>query len=239
MNDLVVLVNNKALVSTFNLFEKMGYKEHSKLKRVIADNIASFTEIGLLPLERQKPTAKTGGRPIESYMLNEDQFILLVLLAKNTPESVDLKVRVAREFRRLKSIVASVVAQQKDPNWVNIRSDGKVAYKQKTGVIKMFVDYATNQGSTSARLYYTNLAKMENKALFLIEQKYSNLRDILTIKQLMQACTADDVIERALIDGMNDGMQYKDIYILAKERIHSFAAIIGKSQVHLLTMKDK
>jgi len=238
MNDLVVLVKNKPLVSTFLLFEKMGYKEHRVLKRVIADNIGAFNEIGFLHLEVQKPIDKKGGRPVESYLLDEDQFILLVLLAKNTPESVALKVRVAKEFRRLKKVVAGIVSQQKDPNWQNVRSDGKIAYKQKTDVIKMFVDYATNQGSKSASMYYANLAKMENKALFFIEQKYDNLRDILTIKQLMQACTADDVIEKALIDGMNDGMQYKEIYKLAKERIHAFAAIIGKSQVHLLTNKE-
>lgn len=237
MNDLVVLVKNKPLVSTFNLFEKMGYKEHRALKRVISDNLDAFNEIGYLHLDVQKPIGKKGGRPTEAYLLNEDQFILLVLLAKNTPESVALKIRVAKEFRRLKEVVANIISQQRDSNWMNVRSDGKVVYKQKTDVIKMFVDYATSQGSKSATMYYTNLAKMENKALFFIEQKYENLRDILTIKQLMQACTADDIIEKAIIDGMNDGMNYKDIYVLAKERIHAFVNVIGKSQVHLLESK--
>jgi hypothetical protein len=235
MNDLVVLLKNKPLVSTFLLFEKMGYKEHRVLKRVIADNMDAFNEIGLLHLQVQKPTDKKGGRPIESYLLDEDQFILLILLAKNTPESIQLKVRVAKEFRRLKAVVANIVSQQKDPNWQNIRSDGKIAYKQKTDAIKTFVDYATEQGSKSASMYYANLAKMENKALFFIEQKYDNLREILTIKQLMQACTADDVIEKALIDGMDKKLHYKEIYKLARDRIHAFAEIIGKSQVHLLT----
>ena len=234
MNDLVVLVKNKPLVSTFLLFEKMGYKEHRTLKRVISDNLEAFDEIGFMHLDVQKPNNNKGGRPIESYLLDEDQFILLVLLAKNTPESVKLKVRVAKEFRRLKDMVANITAQQRDPNWMNVRADGKIAYKQKTDVIKMFVDYATRQGSKSASMYYANLAKMENKALFFMEQKYDNLRDILTIKQLMQACTADDVIEKALVDGMNDGLGYKDIYILAKGRIHAFVAVIGQSQVHLI-----
>ena len=237
MNDLVVLVKNKPLVSTFLLFEKMGYKEHRVLKRVIADHIDAFNDIGFLHLEVQKPIDKKGGRPIESYLLDEDQFILLILLAKNTPESVQLKLRVAKEFRRLKKIVANIVSQQRDPNWQNVRSDGKIAYKQKTDVIKTFVDYAISQGSKSAGEYYRCLAKMENKALFFIEQKYDNLRDILTIKQLMQACTADDVIEKALIDGMAKELHYKEIYKLARDRIASFAAIIGKSQVHLLTDK--
>ena len=233
MNDLVVLTNNQPAVSTFVLFVAMGYGEHRALKKIISDNISDFEEFGVVRFQMQKPTAK-GGRPTQGYLLNEDQFILLVLLARNSKEVIALKIRVAKEFSRLKKVVANIVSQQKDPNWQNVRSDGKIVYKQKTDVIKDFVDYATKQGSTSAHRYYTNLAKMENKALFLIEQKYKNLREILTIKQLMQSCTADDVIEKALIDGMNKEMDYKEIYKLARDRIHSFAEIIGKSQVHFI-----
>lgn len=237
MTDLVELKNNKPMVSTFNLFEKMGYKEHRKLKEVINSNIDRFTEIGNLPLEREKPSSKNGGRPSESYLLDEDQFVLLVLLAKNTPESVELKVRVAREFRRLRKQVATLAIRRESEEWQNTRKDGKAVYMQKTDIIKKFVDYATEQGSNSAAMYYANLAKMENKALFLIDQKYPNLREILTIRQLMQVATADQAIEKALLEGMEQGLNYKEIYKLAKERVTAFAAIIGQSQVFMLENK--
>ena len=231
MGDLVTLINEIPLVSTFRLFSVMGYKEHRMLKKVIKDNEAAFLDLGLMQLEVTKPSSKSGGRPVESYMLNEDHFILLVLLAKNTPESVALKIRVSKEFKRLKQIASSLVSQRSDPNWQNIRSDGKIAYKQKTDVIKQFVEYATLQGSASSKMYYTNLAKLENNSLFFIEQKYKNLREILTIKQLMQVCTADDVIDKALTEGMEQELHYKDIYKLVKSRLVAFAGIIGKSQV--------
>jgi len=239
MNDLVRLENNKPIVSTFDLFTRMGYFEHRQLKKVVDDHKSAFDDIGLLHLEMVKPKSKKGGRPTESYLLNEDHFILLVLLAKNTKEAVKLKIRVSKEFKRLRNVLAAAIAQQKDPNWQNIRSDGKIAYKQKTDVIKMFVDYATKQGSQCASKYYMSLAKMENSSLFFIEQKYKNLREILTIKQLMQVCTADDVIDKALVDGMNDGLPYKDIYKLAKSRIISFVEIIGKSPVQNLLSETK
>ena len=214
MGDLVTLINEVPLISTFRLFSVMGYREHRKLKEVINNNIDAFKDLGCIPLQREKPTKKAGGRPTESYMLNEDHFILLVLLAKNTPESVKLKIRVSKEFKRLKQIASALVFQRSDPNWQHIRSDGKVAYKQKTDVIKAFVDYATNQGSKSAKMYYMSLAKLENNSLFFMEQKYKNLREILTIKQLMQVCTADDVIDKALTEGMENKLHYKDIYKL-------------------------
>lgn len=235
MNDLVTLKDNVPLVSTFDLFERMGYKEHRNLKETIDKHSKSFEEFGVLRFETAKPKSKKGGRPTQAYLLNEDQFTFLAMMMRNTPEVIKLKVRIAKEFIRMRNVLANIVSQQRDPNWMNVRADGKIAYKQKTDIIKQFVDYATEQGSKSAKMYYTNLATMENKALFFIEQKYKNLRDILTIKQLMQACTADDVIEKALLDGMEKKLPYKAIFALAKERVHLFAEVIGKSQVHLLT----
>jgi len=238
MNDLVVIKNDMPVISTFDLYEKMGYKEHRMLKRVIADNISAFSEYGLLQLERQKLDGENGGRPTESYLLNEDQFILLVLLAKNTKESVDLKIRVSREFKRMKQTISNLVSQRQDPNWQNVRADGKAVYLQKTDIIKQFVEYAESQGSKSARMYYVKLAQMENQALFFIEAKYKNLREIMTIKQLMQVATADDVIEKAIKEGMDNKLHYKDIFQLAKERVIAFANIIGKSHVQALQLKS-
>jgi hypothetical protein len=239
MNNLVKFVNEIPLVSTFDLFKKMGYKEHRMLKKVVIDHIDAFNDLGFRHLELTKVIANTGGRPVKEYLLNEDHFILLVLLAKNTPESVQLKIRVSKEFKRLRSVVAALIAQRDNPEWQNIRADGKIAYKQKTDVIKQFVEYATKQGSTSSSRYYGNLAKMENSSLFFIEQKYKNLRDIMTIKQLMQVCTADDVIDKALKEGMESELHYKDIYKLAKSRICAFAEIIGKSPVQNLLIGEK
>lgn len=239
MNDLVIMKDEVPVVSTFDLFERMGYKEHRTLKRVVADNIEAFHDYGLLHLDVQKPTGTKGGRPIESYLLNEDQFILLILLAKNTGESVQLKIRVAKEFKRMKQTIANLITQRQDPQWQNVRSDGKAVYLQKTDVIKQFVDYAKAQGSTSAERYYSNLAAMENNALFFIERKYKNMREIMTIKQLMQIATADDVVEKAIQEGMDKDMHYKDIYKLAKERVIAFANIIGKSHLHDLAIESK
>lgn len=239
MGNLVKLYDGKeARISTVEIFALLGYLEHRTLKRVISDNENEFLEYGLLHLEVQKPVkGSKGGRPDESYLLNEDQFILLVILAKNSKKSIELKVRVAKEFKAMKNALARMAV--KAPDWQQVRQDGKAVYHQKTDVIKTFVDYATLQGSQSAKMYYTNLATMENKALFLIEQKYPSLRAVLNIKQLMQVSTADQIVEKALQDGMTEKLPYKDIYQLAKERVQQFSNIIGKSQVIALLEQDK
>ncbi len=231
MSDIVKINNDKPVVSTFDLFSKMGYKEHRALKKVIESNAAAFEEYGVVRFEMQKPSEK-GGRPIKGYLLNEDQFILLVMLARNSPEVVRLKIRVAREFKRMRMTLANITAQQTNPDWVNARKDGKAIYFEKSTVIKDFVEYATAQGSKSATKYYMSLAKMENSALFFIEKKYKNLREIMTIKQLMQIATADQIVEKALLEVMQAGRNYKEGYQLSKERVTAFAEIIGKSHLH-------
>lgn len=133
MNDLVIMKNDVPVFSTFDLFAKMGYREHRMLKKVITDNFESFEEFGLMQLEVKKPTKKEGGRPSESYLLNEDQFMLLVLLAKNSPESVQLKVRVSREFKRMKQTISK--ANHLKPTRQAARSElAKRASRRQCGV---------------------------------------------------------------------------------------------------------
>jgi hypothetical protein len=72
---------------------------------------------------------------------------------------------------------------------------------------------------------------VQNKALFLIEQKFKNIRDILNLQQLSTVVCADKIVTKALDDGMELKMGYKDIYQLAKKRIESFADIHGKTLI--------
>ena len=105
VNQLVLLHGGEPRISTFDIFVDLGYKEHRMLKKVIKDNEDHFNDIGLMQLELRKPKAKSkGGRPDKSYLLNEDQFTLLVMLCKNNPKIISMKVKIARQFsqRRIK-----------------------------------------------------------------------------------------------------------------------------------------
>lgn len=234
MNDFVVLYQNKEpRASTFLFWKEFGYKEHRTLKRVISENIHLFESKGELITASVDAENKKRGRPDESYMLNERQFVLLVMLVKNTPQSIEFKNRIEQEFFRMREMLANL-AVTSGVSYKQVRGDGKDIYKKKSDVIKEFIEYATGQGSRSANMYYTNLANMENKALFLLEQKYPNVRDFLDVRQLMQVATADQIIEKALKEGMDAKLDYHDIYELAKLKTLEFSKIIGKSPVLLL-----
>jgi CheY-specific phosphatase CheX len=80
---------------------------------------------------------------------------------------------------------------------------------------------------------------MENKALFIVEQEFKNLRDALSGQHLQMIATADIAVAKALQAGMDEGMNYRDIYQLAKKRMEDFAEIVGKTLVPMALKKPK
>jgi len=231
MEQLVSLYQGKeARVGTWDIWRGFGYSEHRAFKKVIWANKELFESKGKLITSSVLDVNKKG-RPDESYLLNERQFFLLVMLAKNTPESILLKDRIENEFDRMRRQLAKLTSQRQTIDWQTARQDGKAIYHQKTDVLKLFVDYATAQGSKSAGMYYQSIAKMENAALFMLEQKFKNVREFLNVRQLQQVAIADQIVEKALQDGMDQQLDYHDIYSLAKDRVIQFSNIIGKSLV--------
>ena len=108
MNDVVTLYQNKEpRVGTASLWKEFGYKEHRALKKVIFANKHLFESKGKLFSASTMAETRTG-RPDESYLLNERQFILLVMLAKNTPETVVFKDRIENEFFRMRGELQKV-----------------------------------------------------------------------------------------------------------------------------------
>lgn len=229
---IVAIHQNELRVSTFDIFKKLGYKEHRAVKKVISANEAHFLEYGFLHLQVQKPTrGGKGGRPDESYLLNENQFTLLAVLCKNSPEIVGYKIKIVRQFVKMRSVLMSIASQQQNAEWLETRNAGKQNRRVETDTIQKFVAYAVAQGSKNAERYYANISKMQNKALFFIDQKFKNIREILNLQQLSVVICADGVVIKALDDGMAKGLHYKEIYQIVKKRIENLAELHGKSLI--------
>jgi len=233
----MIEVNGKRSFVRSRVLAKGCEIEHEACGLLIRKYTDDLNDVGLTDLGSE--SYKTGGRSGTEFLLDEQQSTFLITLMRNSKQVVKFKKLLTIEFFQQRERLAISSAMQSDIHRIAVRDDGKQIYFQKTDVIKQFVDYATEQGSRSAAKYYCTLAKMENNALFFFEQKYKNLREVLTIKQLMQVSTADDVIEKALKEGMEKEMPYKDIYKLAKERVISFADIIGVSPILQLTQETK
>lgn len=227
--NVVEIYGDETRAGTFLLAE--GFKkEHRRVIELIKTYQTDFEE--LRPLKRRNYRPKKGaGPPIKEYLLTEEQAAFLGMLLRNNPQVVQFKKKLVKEFFSMRRILENIKAQHKDIKWLETREKGKPLRLDSTDIMKEFKVYATEQGSTNADWYYTNLTKMLNSLLFIVDGKFKNLRDMMTSKQLMIVSGGDLVIEKALKDGMQKKTFYKDIYVLAKERVKIFAELYGQSEI--------
>ena len=226
---MITILENEPRAGTW-IMSKGFETEHRALTRLIVKYKTEFEEFGVVAIQRQKPTDK-GGRPIEEFLLNEEQCMYLGTLLTNTDIVRGFKRKLVMEFSKTRKLLSNLVTQKQNAQWLDQRKAGIPVRHIETDAIKRLVDYAISQGSQNAARYYANISTMQNKALFYMEQKFKNIRDILNLEQLSTVVSADKIVTKAIEDGLNRGLHYKEIYKLAKDRIETFAEIHGKTLI--------
>lgn len=243
MNEVLVIVkNNDLYVGTHKL--SISFKiEHRSIKILVDKFKKEFEELGegkilsqnmvaISSFKMTKLSSEKRGRPTIEYLLNEPQATYLLTLIRNNDIVRKFKMHLTKEFFRQRSLLNQIAVQRQNKEWLEARETGKIERRFETDTIQEFVQYATEQGSKSAEKYYMIITKMENHTLFALDflnQKFTNLRDMVNRKGLDLLKTADKIVAKALRDGMKDQMFYKDIYQMAKSRIESFVDLVGKT----------
>jgi len=190
------------------------------------------------------------GPPITEYLLNEPQATFVIILLKGhykkgqdyIPKVVKFKKHLTSQFFKQRKILTKLLSQKQNAEWLAKRDSGKLERRIETDAIKKFVDYCKIQGSKNAEKYYMIISKMENNSLFFFEfiaQRNPNIREIAEGFQLDSLQMADRIVARALVEGMERKMFYKDIFQLSKERVLQFAKVIGKTPLEICLSKQK
>jgi len=227
MKEIITIHRNEPRVSSWII--KDGYEiEHRAIRRLVKKYNSEFAELGFIATGLQQIKR---GRPVKTYLLNEEQTYFLGTLLPNTKIVRQFKLKLVKNFSSAKKALLQIALQKQDSGYIAQRIAGKIIHREKTDIIKDFVEYAKNQGGSAkgCGMYYSNIAKMENKALFILEQKFKNFRDILNLNQLATITSADGIAKKAIIEGMADGLHYKEIYQIAKDRVFLFADLHGKT----------
>ncbi len=228
MNQLVIMKNNEAFTTSQAIANGVGHS-HETVLRLIR-NSADLSQLSDLKSE----SLKTKGRSAEVFYLDEEQATLVIMLMKNTPVVRQFKSTLAKEFFKQRRILQRILSQKDNAEWMVKRQETKQVRKECTDVIQQFIEYARLQGSKSAEKYYMNFSRMELTGLFLIEQKYPNARDVMSIRQLNLIEMADEAVAISLQDSMSKEIPYKECYQLAKEKISLLAKVFPPSPLPLL-----
>jgi len=230
--DLVFIMKNDVFTNSKAIADGVGHSHETVVK--LLKNSKDLEQFSDLKSEK----FGTKGRPLDVYFLNEEQATLLIMLMKNTPKVRKFKSNLAKEFFKQRRIINALLAQKQNAEWLEARSKTKCMRKELTDVIQEFVLYAKNQGSKSAEKYYLNFSRMELTGLFIIEERYPNARDVMSIRQLNLIELADEAIANSLKESMANNLNYKDCYKAAKEKIELLARIIPRSPLPALLEKS-
>ena len=211
-------------------------REHSVVLKLIKRYEIDFKDFSDLKTRKSK---STGGRPVVEILLNENQAMFLGTLMKNNTQTVKFKKELIKAFDRCRKQLEAIQKHKTKPDYQISRDAGKIVRKNTTDTMQRFVEYAKSQGSQNAERYYSNISRMLNGLLFIVQGKYKNLREVMTIHQLMTVSSAEQIIDRGLLDGMSHKKYYKDIYKSVRERVELFAELHGQSEIIVKQLEDK
>lgn len=224
MNIEIAVLNNKPMTSSKNVADKFG-KDHKDVLRKIRGLISNQPEFGARNFTLTEYVS-IQNKKAPCYEMTRDGFSMIAM-SLTGKEAENWKIKYMNAFNAMET---QLLKANDSIEWKQARLQGKQSRKSFTDVVKQFVDYATNQGSKSASMYYMNITKMEYAALELTEKGQKapvNLRDTLDCMDLCFLATAEQVAKNALNQGMNERLQYKDIYKLAKEKVFAYAETVS------------
>lgn len=222
MNDLVVMHNNKPMVSSQLVADKFN-KVHAKLVRDI-ERLHCSDEFKRANFGKCTFKNKMN-REYEGYMMTRDGFSFLCM-GFTGKKAAEWKEAYINAFNAMEK---QLLQKSDSLEWKQARIQSNSARRSFTDIVKRFVEYATKQGSKSAGMYYMNITKMEYAALELTERGQKlpkGFRDTLDCMDLCFLSTAEQVAKNALQQGMEMQMHYKEIYQLAKERVFVYAETV-------------
>ena len=110
------------------------------------------------------------------------------------------------------------ITSEKDKKWLGIRHESKEARRYETDQIKLFVEYAKEQGSKNADRYYVLFTKLINSKMGI----QSGKRDELSQETLMELKSLETLVKMRIRKLIEKETPYKEIYQDVKMLVDEF-----------------
>lgn len=227
MSDELVKVSKKEITTTSIIVADKFGKTHRRVLQTIDQLYANIQDLtarngAVRSISNYTIEAKyriVRGREFKSYEMNRKMFSLLVMSFTGN-RALQWKMNFLDAF----DLMERALLNQNNLEWKEQRNQGKQIRKDETTAIKEFIEYAKDQGSKNAKMYYINITKATYKALSLIQGQKPQLRDTLDMLELNHLITAENIAMLSLRKNMNEGEHYKVIFVNVKRDIERFAS---------------
>jgi len=204
MNELVFLQKDEAVTTSLIVAEYFHKRHDIVLRDVRALDCSD--EFRLLNfVESTYTNEQNKQQPM--FFITKDGLMFLTMGYRGK-KAADIKEKYIKAFNDMESLLR----ERSTTIWIETRKQGKLTRRSETDVIKELVEYAKNQGSTHADMLYMTYSKLANALAG------TKNRDLATISQLHNLSLFENIILTMIRDGMAEGLGYKEIYKICKDR---------------------
>lgn len=208
MNELVYLKNDQALTDSLTIaemFEKRHTHVLDKIEKIMADSAENSAQCFFKTKYKD-----ASGKWNTKYLMNRDGFTFLAM-GFTGKKADEWKWKYINAFNAMEKVI-----MEKQTNiWLETRQQSKLIRKTETDVIQKLVEYAKAQGSQHADMLYVTYTKLANKMAGITK------RDSATTAQLNDLSTMERLIANVVLDGIENGVHYKEIYQNSKNRLET------------------
>lgn len=221
MTTLVEVSKDRSVRTTSRIVAKVFGKEHRNVLQSI-ENLDCSERFSLLNFQ-QRDFTNDRGQTFQEYAMTRDGFMFLVM-GFTGKKAAEFKELFIDQFNQMEKALLKEQSNHSDQMWLASRQQSKMVRLGETDVIKQFVEYATAQGSASAKFYYKHVTMATYKCLQLIQEEKPAIRDTLDALQLANLMSCEGVAQRSMLKHMAAGEHYKVVFELVKQDIEKFAA---------------
>lgn len=211
MNELVYLKNDEAVCDSLQVAEKFG-KRHKNVLRSIGGLLKNEHTQQMFKLSHY--TDEQNGQRYPMYLMNRDGFSLLVM-GFTGQKALEWKLQYIKAFNSMEAFIREKASEA----WLETRRTGQLTRQAETDIIKKLVEYAEDQGSEHAKMFYMTYSRLANKSIGVADRKQA------TIMELNRLSMVENIILNQIREGMEKGLHYKEIYQECKAKIELFKSV--------------
>jgi len=204
LNELVYLKADEAKTDSLQVAEYFHKNHQHVLEKIDKIVVENSTTKSMFKFSTYKANDNQMHRIC--YM-NRDGFTLLAM-GFNGKKAMEWKLKYIEAFNQMENIIREKSTQA----WLETRQQGKLTRKAETDVIKELIEYAKVQGSTHADMLYVTYTKLANSMCGI------RGRDSATVRQLNNLSIFENLILQMIRAGIEQNMNYKQIYQICKDR---------------------
>lgn len=215
-NLMMIEYKEQAVVSSRVVADRFG-KQHQHVTQTIENLISENSLVKPMFIEGVYGTKR--GRAYKEYLITRDGFTLLVM-GFTGKEALEWKLKYIAAFNEMEIIIR----ERQTTEWITMREQGKLMRRNEMAAIERLIPYAMAQGSKSMDKWaYKNYEGLLNDFIKIESGQRSNVSS----EKLSIIILLVSMIEKTILEEMEKGTHYREIYKKCKSNGEEIMRLIG------------